>query len=245
MRYSFGFSLVELSIVLVILGLLTGGILGGQSLIRAAQLRSVSNDYQRYIAAVSTFKDKYFSIPGDMRNATSFWGDQATGTGACADASIADGAPGTCNGDADGFVEINNEMFRFWQHLANAALIEGSYTGINGSGSSQHHIAGQNAPASRISNAGWFTHERQTASQLHGLTSMGNTFGLGAPYPNSTFYNPILKPEEVWNIDTKMDDGLPISGKVIAGVQGTCASATEYALTQTGNTCFIVFQQAY
>ncbi|PZP83692.1 MAG: type II secretion system protein, partial [Azospirillum brasilense] len=56
-----GFSLVELSIVLVILGLLTGGILGGQSLIRAAELRTISTDANRYITAAQTFRDKYFA----------------------------------------------------------------------------------------------------------------------------------------------------------------------------------------
>ena len=68
------FSLVELSIVLVILGLLTGGILSGQSLIRAAELRSVTTEYSRYTAATYSFRDKYFALPGDMSNAESFWG---------------------------------------------------------------------------------------------------------------------------------------------------------------------------
>ena len=67
------FSLVELSIVLVILGLLTGGILAGQSLIRAAQLRAVSTEYSRYVASINSFRDKYFGWPGDLRNATAFW----------------------------------------------------------------------------------------------------------------------------------------------------------------------------
>lgn len=58
------FSLVELSIVLVILGLLTGGILAGQSLIRAAELRAVSTEYSRYITATQSFRDKYFAVPG-------------------------------------------------------------------------------------------------------------------------------------------------------------------------------------
>src|SRR5438552_4058186 len=74
------FSLVELSIVLVILGLLVGGILSGQSLIRAAELRSVTTEFSRYLAAVQSFKDKYFALPGDMANATAFWGI-AGGTG--------------------------------------------------------------------------------------------------------------------------------------------------------------------
>ena len=69
-----GFSLVELSIVLVILGLLTGGILAGQNLIRAAELRSVTTQFQNYHAAVMTFRDKYFALPGDMANAEDFWG---------------------------------------------------------------------------------------------------------------------------------------------------------------------------
>ena len=69
-----GFSLVELSIVLVILGLLTGGILGGQALIRAAELRAATTESQRYLAAINSFRDKYFALPGDMAIATRFWG---------------------------------------------------------------------------------------------------------------------------------------------------------------------------
>jgi prepilin-type N-terminal cleavage/methylation domain-containing protein len=67
------FSLVELSIVLVILGLLVGGVLAGQSLIRAAQLRAVTAQVGQYAAASKTFRDKYFALPGDLPNATSFW----------------------------------------------------------------------------------------------------------------------------------------------------------------------------
>jgi prepilin-type N-terminal cleavage/methylation domain-containing protein len=57
------FSLVELSIVLVILGLLTGGILTGQNLIRAAELRAVVTEFNRYQTAVRTFEDKYSPFP--------------------------------------------------------------------------------------------------------------------------------------------------------------------------------------
>ncbi|MFM9890490.1 MAG: type II secretion system protein, partial [Rickettsiales bacterium] len=90
----YGFSLVELSIVLVILGLLTGGILSGQSLIRAAELRSVSTEYNRYVTAVQTFRDKYFALPGDMTNAQSFWGSSANCPGTSAQGNT-DGK--TCN----------------------------------------------------------------------------------------------------------------------------------------------------
>ena len=76
------FSLVELSIVLVILGLLVGGILAGQSLIHAAELRAVSSEYQRYRTAIYAFRDKYLGLPGDITTATNFWGaaDGSTGT---------------------------------------------------------------------------------------------------------------------------------------------------------------------
>ena len=80
------FSLVELSIVLVILGLLTGGILTGQNLIRAAELRSVVTEFQTYQTAVMTFRDKYFALPGDMTNATDFWGEM-TNCGAASPSS--------------------------------------------------------------------------------------------------------------------------------------------------------------
>ena len=128
------FSLVELSIVLVILGLLVGGILSGQSLIRAAELRSFTTEYSKYVAAVNSFKDKYFQLPGDMPNATSFWG-AAHATPATCLTTVGTGSQ-TCNGDGNG--SISNaaaasqygEEYTFWQHLANAGLIEGSYTGI-------------------------------------------------------------------------------------------------------------------
>ncbi|MFZ4541492.1 MAG: type II secretion system protein [Rickettsiales bacterium] len=129
-KTSSGFSLVELSIVLVILGLLVGGILSGQSLIRAAELRAVSTEYSRYVTAVQTFRDKYFQLPGDMNSATTFWGTAAVGA-ACA-TTIGSGTQ-TCNGNGDGWLDngyVNsNENFRYWQHLANAGLIEGAYTG--------------------------------------------------------------------------------------------------------------------
>ena len=111
------FSLVELSIVLVILGLLVGGVLSGQSLIRAAELRSVTRDITRYTTATYTFRDKYFSIPGDMTSATSFWG---TDNVSCPNGG---GSTGTCNGNGDGAIGdpagVGNicENQEFWRQL--------------------------------------------------------------------------------------------------------------------------------
>ena len=93
------FSLVELSIVLVILGLLVGGILGGQSLIRAAELRSVAVDKDKFTTAINAFRVKYSAIPGDMTNATDYWGTFSTDNITCA----YDLHPGTqtCNGNGN------------------------------------------------------------------------------------------------------------------------------------------------
>lgn len=251
------FSLVELSIVLVILGLLVGGILGGKSLIRAAELRSASNEFSRYVTASYTFRDKYFGFPGDISNATSVWGDQATGTQSCASAATADGSPGTCNGNADGYIGIGNEMHRAWQQLAFAGLIEGSYTGQNGGGtgcgSSCDSVAGTNVPMSRIANGGYdYTLIGQDpvsdAARFFStvLTGMRNTLTLGAKSTNFFHLNGLLTPEEAWNIDTKIDDGQPQYGRLWVQRNTNCTTTNSpttaaWYLTQTSAQCTLFY----
>lgn len=209
-----GFSLVELSIVLVILGLLTGGILTGQNLIRAAELRSVTTDFNKYQTAVMTFRDKYFYLPGDMPNATDFWGVKPDcGT----EAPVTSGTL-TCNGSGDGKINYVSEQFRFWEHLANAGLIEGSYAGVKLTSATTGRIAGQNIPVSRLSPGGYdmgrylettaSTDYFPAAAGEH-LLHMGNFNGAWEDIE-------ILTPEEVWNIDQKMDDGLPATGRLLS-----------------------------
>lgn len=95
-----GFSLVELSIVLVILGLLVGGVLGGQALIRASELRSVMAGRDTLVSAITIFKNKYNSFPGDLTNATAIWG-AAHATPATCITTVGSGTQ-TCNGNGDG-----------------------------------------------------------------------------------------------------------------------------------------------
>ena len=257
------FSLVELSIVLVILGLLTGGILTGQSLIRAAELRSVSTQYSAFSTAVMSFRDKYFALPGDMRNATSFWGAAHATPATCATTAATGTA--TCNGDGNGMIEVSagsNEKFRFWQHLANAGLVEGNYTGIEGaSGQADYAVANVNAPAGKLGNSLWHTRTISNNVYVSGHTQYfdgvyGNVYQFGAQTLNNDPSTSVLSPEEAWNIDTKIDDGKPATSLLVPRTRATCTNATAavadsdnfdsiYNLTNTSAACVLVFRKIY
>lgn len=253
-----GFSLVELSIVLVILGLLVGGVLSGQSLIRAAELRSVSTDFTRYSTSIYTFRDKYFALPGDMANATSFWGKQNAGTENCTGDAAAAGTPGTCNGNGDGLINIGSEGHRAWQQLALAGLIEGSYTGYNGGGtgcgSLCDSVAGVNVPKARLGNGGYsFIRTGQdtvgdAASAFS--TQLGSNwtgFILGGKVADFYYFAALLKPEEAWNVDTKIDDGKPQYGSIHTHRNMTCTTTNDpataaYALNITSAACNLIYR---
>jgi len=103
-----GFTLVEIAIVLVIIGLLLGGVLKGQSLIDSAKVKNVVQQIQSLQAAVNAYQDRYRALPGDDIMATTH-------------------VPGaTGNGNGDGQI---TEYQLAPQHLALAGLITGSYNG--------------------------------------------------------------------------------------------------------------------
>ena len=253
-----GFSLVELSIVLVILGLLTGGILTGQTLIRASELRAVTTEFQRYQSAVNTFRDKYFALPGDMRNATDFWTEQASGIG-CATASSTTMA--TCDGDGDGrivSISTSHEGFRFWQQLTNAGLIEGTYWGVSGGTANDYITSNENSPASKFNSSYWFAWNWDLYDNV-GINdfffahpSFSNILQIGRHVADSHTHGPAFKPEEVWNIDTKLDDGKPASGNVTTSPYNDCTNGTsvtdfnsDYALTSPDTACTTLFLNVF
>lgn len=244
--------------MLVILGLLTGGILAGQSLIRAAELRSVSTDAGRYFTSIQSFRDRYFALPGDMTNAVKFWGAQAGATTDGVDATcraLTTPATGTltCNGDGDGYVTGMSgtqlhEQYRAFQHLANAGLIEGNFTGVSGHGlCCSDGVVGENLPKSKVAQAGFGLRAylpRLDAATDYFAGDYGNTLLFGTPPATGTaaLRVPTIKPEEAWNIDTKIDDGKPATGKVVVPESlTTCHTNTEqtstYALSTSDIAC--------
>lgn len=249
MRYAF--SLVELSIVLVILGLLTGGILAGQSLIRAAEIRSISTDVNRLTTAIHAFRDKYLGYPGDLSSATKFWGARATPAATCQTTASTDAL--TCDGNGDGQIGGSTstayEAFRAWQHLSNAGLLEATVSGVAGSGGTYHCVLGTNCPRSKLSNTGFsvFYYAGVGSSQIINTNSHQLIFGG----QHATFWSiqPVLRAEEAWNLDVKMDDGKPGSGKVIGPsntgrptcVTSDVAATSEYKLDDTTYGCNLFF----
>lgn len=245
--------------MLVILGLLTGGILAGQSLIRAAELRSVSTEYQRWVAASNSFRDKYFALAGDFPQATSFWG-AAGGTSADNYLSTCYSTSGTgtqtCNGNGDGLVGLGAggsqyaECFMFWQHLANAGLIEGKYTGISGPSRGYEGTAA-NEPHAKLSGGFWFAVTWNATisgnSSLFDGSYRENYLEVGSLVTGAASEGGMLKPEEIWNIDTKIDDGKPASGKVRVRYPTTCTTASSSAdltasyLLTSSNLCVPLF----
>jgi len=106
-----GFTLVEIAIVLVIIGLLLGGVLKGQELINSAKVRGLNDQVSGITAAWYAFQDRYRAIPGDYN---------------LAQVNI-DG--GLVNGQGNGLVNTNQERGQLWAHLSAAGLINGSYSG--------------------------------------------------------------------------------------------------------------------
>jgi len=115
-----GFTLVEISIVLVIIGLLIGGVLKGQEMINNAKINRIASDFEGVAAAIFSYQDRYRSLPGDDNRARARWGTGiANGNG---NGTIT----GTWNATAN-----SNETRRLWQHLRNSNMIPGATTGRN------------------------------------------------------------------------------------------------------------------
>src|SRR5437773_2540751 len=122
-----GFTLVEIAIVLVIIGLLLGGILKGQEMITQAKIKNVINDFNGVTVAVTSYQDRYRALPGDDGNATTRWTTQnpASGNG---DGVILGKYNATVAGAAPAAAEESN---LFWQHLRTTQATAYVETGVS------------------------------------------------------------------------------------------------------------------
>lgn len=260
------FTLVELSIVIVIIGLLTGGVLVGQELIHAAQLRSLTRQYDQYQTAFGAFKNKYNAIPGDMKNAVRYWGEADGGTADGIDSTCAaldhthpSTGTETCNGNGDGLVvgllgvsPPMHEAFRSWQHLANAGLVEGAYTGVP-TATAEMIAAGVNMPVAKGSKGLWaILGLGYLDAIVPGIFEgdYGNVIALG-DISALSLSGGALPPLDAYSIDSKIDDGKPQSGSVRSfgsALAPNCVVGTDDAYkntSTTSNACILIFISGY
>lgn len=237
-----GFTLIELSIVLVVIGLIVGGVLVGQDLIRAAQVRAQMSQIEKYNTAVNTFRGKYDALPGDMNAATATrFG--FTPRGANAGQGDGNGVIEGYNGSTNvGFAEGGGETGLFWVDLTsanglNVNLIEGSFS-----------MATANPPASTVTAASINLYLPSAKIGGGNFVYVGsgsghNAFGISIATSIDTSgtltSSPGMTVQQAYGIDKKMDDGLPMSGIVIAAyVSGNVEVLAPNAATPSATTCF-------
>lgn len=121
-----GFTLVELSIVLVIIGLIIGGVLTGQQIIQNARVTNAINSIQSYQAQFQTYSQNYGLMPGDDSSAPSRFPNSSLKT---TDVGNGSGVIATVNSDS--ITNPDNEHLLVWAHMRAAGLIKNQVSGTS------------------------------------------------------------------------------------------------------------------
>lgn len=220
-RKQAGFTLIEIAIVLVIIGLLLGGVLKGQELINSAKVKNMVGDFRTVSSLAYGYQDRFKALPGDQTQAQL---DLAFGAGVAA-ACAPPAAAGQCvqnNGRIDGAwnaAAVTDETFVFWQHVRLANLASGP---------------------TQIANPNY--QPRNADGGLIGIESGLNAAGAAAPFivgMRGTFFvcSDGILGRYVRQIDTVMDDGDTAAGSVQAVPTGSArgaVAATATAAIQDG-----------
>lgn len=192
-----GFTLIEIAIVLVIIGLLLGGVLKGQELITSARVRNLISQQDGVKAAYFGFLDRFRALPGDYTAATTNINGVAA-TAAC----------NSGNGDGDGRIEAANmEFVLAWEHLSKAGFINGTYTCAAAESNTTTPV---NPYAVR---------QNLIYDGVYGIASAGaarHNLKTGAQIPVDI----------IAEVDRKVDDGAPYTGSFqFSAYQGNAAAA--------------------
>ena len=194
-----GFTLVEIAIVLVIIGLLLGGILKGQELINSARVRNLADQSSATQAAYYGFIDRYRQVPGDWVAAQATIG---IGQAIVSPSAAGDGAPGNGRIDEGSYDEASG----VWEQLSKAGFISGNYVG--GAADADDYRDGTRAPVNAFNGSVVLT--RLDNTDYQGVGGMRLSYFFGGQVPA-----PIMR-----ELDVKLDDGVPDTGILRAVVDG-------------------------
>ena len=198
-----GFTLIELAIVLVIIGLLLGGVLRGQELINSAKVKNMARDFQNVQVYIYGYQDKFKALPGD---------DAAVAThltGGTPGATAANLGNGIINGAWD-TITNGDESCVFWQHVRLAGLAPGS-TVVNCAAGNTYQPRNADGGVIGVQSVTGFTDVKilPTAGGMSGAYVVCSDGILG---------------KFAKQLDTTLDDGVGDTGSVRIQVQGGAAT---------------------
>ena len=212
-----GFTLVEIAIVMVIIGLLIGGILKGQELVNNSRVTRTISDVQSVHANVVIFKDRFNSLPGDAP-ANKIIGCNASnnclggdGNGSIAGVLGQDHYAWTSRIPTSG---IGQESYQVWKHLSLTNMITGINIGADPSSEAGWGVTHLAAP---VGGGFEFYYDGWMASGAGGPGSAGHIMRLSSNGLNgSSGVGGVISPSDAARIDRKLDDGNPNIGYVFA-----------------------------
>lgn len=213
-----GFTLVELAVVMIIIGLLIGGVLKGQELIKSAKVTSTISQIKGIDAAVSTFQDIYAALPGDVNSPGSRLPGCSTDVCTAIDALNPGNGQVQASAAATPFIHTDNSESRaFFVQLAAADLLSGVAVS---DGAVADDTFGGNQPQAPVG-GGWSASTVIAEADLPGtLNGTVTDFRSGLYLMHMQEVNDETTQASnaltMQRIDRKIDDGNPLSGSVYA-----------------------------